>query len=188
MVPVFFIVVLAVADVIRVFRAQIRMEMIAVQIGQIVSQCNRITNPGDVDQFWAHAMRIGGPLVDVNSLTGGSMIISAVSQNTATSQNRIDWRLRTGNPGTTSVLGPAGVGGTPNLRGTANAAFLAPAGQTLFVFEANAVVLPWTLSAGLIGTALPARIGGVTLFLTRSAEPATLQVAPANSPTRDCTA
>jgi Flp pilus assembly protein TadG len=187
-VPVFFIIVLCCADVIRVFRAQIRMEMIAVQIGQIVSQCNRITNPGDVNDFWAHAARIGGPLVDVNSATGGSMIISAVSLNTTNNQNRLDWRVRTGNPGTTSVLGPAAVGGTPNLRGTDNATFLAPAGQTLFVFEVNAVVLPWTLSAGLIGTALPSRIGGVTMFLTRSAEPATLQVPPANSPTRDCTA
>jgi hypothetical protein len=187
-VPVFFIVMLCCADLIRVFRAQIRMEMIAVQIGQIVSQCNRITNPGDVDEFWGHAARIGGTIVDVNSATGGSMIISAVSLNTLTNQNRIDWRVRTGNPTTESVLGPAAVGGTPDLRGTGNVPFLAPAGQTLLVFEGNAVVLPWTLSAGLIGTALPSRIGGVTMFLTRSADPARLQETPANSPNRDCTA
>jgi Flp pilus assembly protein TadG len=186
--PLFLLILLATADIIRVFRAQIRMEMIAVQIGQIISQCNEITTTGDTDQFWQHAARIGGGLVDVNSATGGSMLISALSLNTTTSQNRLDWRVRTGNITATSVLGNAAVGGVPTLRGRDNAAFNMPAGQTLMVFEANAFVIPWTLSAGLIGTALPREISAVTMFLTRSSEPARLQVAPTVSSTRMCTA
>lgn len=185
--PLFFLILLATADVIRVFRAQIRMEMIAVQIGQIVSQCSRITTPGDTNEFWGHAARIGGGLVDVNSPTGGSMLISAVSLNTNTNQNRLDWRVRTGNLSATSVLGNAAVGGVPTLVGRDNAPFLMPGGETLMVFEANAVVIPWTLSAGLIGSALPRNISGVTMFLTRSSEPARLRTPPVNSAARECT-
>jgi hypothetical protein len=56
------------------------------------------------------------------------------------------------------------------------------------VFEANAVVIPWRLSVGLIGTALPREINGMTMFLSRASDPARLQVPPVNSAARDCTA
>jgi Flp pilus assembly protein TadG len=184
--PLFALILLATADVIRVFRAQIRMEMIAVQIGQVVSQCNRITTPGDTNEFWAHAARIGGGLVDVTAQ--GSMIVSAVSLNTVTNRNRLDWQVRTGNASARSMLGTIQVGGEPVLRGRNAVEFNMPAGQTLMVFEANAIVIPWRLSVGLIGTALPREISGMTLFLTRSSEPARLQVPPAQSAARDCTA
>jgi Flp pilus assembly protein TadG len=186
--PIFALTLLATADLVRVFRAQIRMEMIAVQIGQIVSQCNRITHPGDTNEFWAHATRIGGGLVDVNSADGGAMIISAVSLNTATNTNRLDWQRRTGNASTASVFGNVTQGGTPTLRGTGGATFLMPSGETLMVFEAYAVVIPWQLSLGLIGTALPGTVSGVTMFLTRVSDPARLRTPPTNSNARDCTA
>jgi Flp pilus assembly protein TadG len=188
MAPLFALTLLATADLVRVFRAQIRMEMIAVQIGQIVSQCNRITTPGDTDDFWAHATRIGGGLVDVNSPSGGAMIISAVSLNTTTNTNRLDWRVRTGNASTASVFGNVAVGGSPTLRGTNGTAFLMPLGETLMVFEAYAVVIPWQLSVGLIGTLAPSTLSGVTMFLTRVSEPSRLRTPPTNSNTRDCTA
>jgi Flp pilus assembly protein TadG len=185
-VPLFALILLATADVIRVFRAQIRMEMIAVQLGQVVSQCNRITTPGDTNEFWAHANRIAGGLVDVTAQ--GSMIVSAVSLNTTTNRNRLDWTVRTGNVSTRSILGVIQPGGEAVLRGRNAEPFNMPAGQTLLVFEANAVVIPWRLSVGLIGTALPREVHGMTMFLTRSSEPARLQVPPANSAARDCTA
>lgn len=188
MAPLFALTLLATADVVRVFRAQIRLEMIAVQLGQIVSQCRRITEPGDTDTFWAHAARIGGGLVDINSAGGGSMILSAVSLNTTTNQNRLDWRRRTGNTSGTSVLGNAAPGGTVTLRGTNGATFLMPSGETLMVFEANAIVVPWQLSVGLIGTVLPSSLSAMTMFLTRVSDAALLRTPPTNSNARDCTA
>jgi Flp pilus assembly protein TadG len=97
--PAFFLIALGTADLIRLFRAQLRTETIAVQIGQIVSQCTRITTPGDVNQFWAHANRIAGGIVDISSPTGGAVVISAVGRNTATNpaSNRLAWQIRTGN-------------------------------------------------------------------------------------------
>ncbi len=184
MAPVFFLILLATADLVRVFRAQIRLEMIGVQIGQIVSQCTRITTPGDTSQFWSHAERIAGGVVDVNSATGGAIIITAISRNN--NANRLNWQIRTGNTSTTSLFGSEAAP-TPAIRGRAGAAFTVPDGQTLFATEVYAIVVPWTISAGLIGTALPNTLRGVTMFLSRSAEPARLQQRPTNSNARDCT-
>ncbi|WP_198375320.1 TadE/TadG family type IV pilus assembly protein [Neoroseomonas rubea] len=184
MAPVFFLILLATADLVRVFRAQIRMEMIAVQIGQIVSQCARITTPGDTSQFWSHAERIAGGVIDVNTATGGAMMITAMSRNN--NANRLDWQVRTGNVSTSSLFGSEATP-TPTIRGRAGQAFTIPESQTLFATEVYAIVQPWTLSAGLIGTALPSTLRGVTMFLSRSAEPARLQQRPTNSNARDCT-
>ncbi|MBP0465542.1 hypothetical protein J5Y09_16575 [Roseomonas sp. PWR1] len=185
MAPVFFLILLATADLVRVFRAQIRMEMIAVQIGQIVSQCSRINAPGDTSQFWGHAERIAGGVVDVNSATGGAMIITAMSRNNATS-NRLNWQIRTGNSSTNSLFGTEAAP-TPTIRGRNNQAFTIPENQTLFTTEVYAIVVPWRISAGLIGTALPNTLTGVTMFLSRSPEPGRLQQRPTNSNARDCT-
>lgn len=181
LVPFFFLIALAGADLIRVFRAQLRTETIAVQIGQIVSQCRAITNPGDRNNFWAHAQRIAGTVIDVNSATGGAMIISAVGRNG--NANRLSWQMRTGNVTSVSRLGST-AGGTATISDN----FVVPTSQTLLVTEVYAVVQPFVLSAGLIGTVLPRVIYGTTLFLSRAPDPTTLQTAPSNSTTPDCTA
>lgn len=185
MAPLFFLVALATADLIRLFRAQLRTETIAVQIGQIVSQCRSITNPGDRNNFWAHAQRIAAGVIDVNSSTGGAMVISAVARNTGTNpaSNRLSWQMRTGNVTHVSRLG-ATVGGTATISDS----FVVPTNQTLLVTEVFAIVRPFPLSAGLIGTVLPSVIYGTTLFLSRAPDPTTLQTAPQNLATPDCTA
>ncbi len=183
MAPLLFIVALCTTDLIRVFRAQLRMEMVAVQIGQIVSQCARIADPADLTEFWGHAARIADGRVDVNSPTGGAIVISAISQNN--NANRLNWQRRTGNASATSAFAAATA---PVIRGRANQAFLVPVGQTLFATEVFAVIQPWTISAGLIGTFLPSQIFGITMFLSRATDPTRLQAAPVNSNVRDCTA
>lgn len=190
--PVFFLIVLAATDIVRVFRAQLRMEMVAVQIGQIVSQCPRMTEADFTDGtfgFWAHAGRIAAGLVDINSPSGGAMIVSALSLDGAA--NRLNWQRRTGNASTRSTFGDTGAP-TPILRGQDGTAFTVPTGQTLLATEVFAVIEPWTISAGLIGTALPAEIQGISFFLSRASEPGRLQQPPAApvapAPLRECTA
>lgn len=182
--PIFFLIALATTDVVRYFRAQLRVETVAVQLGQIISQCRRITDPGDVSQFWAHATRIAGGVVDVNSGTGGAVIVTAVGRNN--NANRALWRKRTGNTTIASSV-------ATTVPGTATIAegFVVPSGQTLFVTEVYAIVQPWILSAGLIGTVLPNVLNGTTLFLSRAPDPTVLQTDPAtvtNPNTADCTA
>lgn len=183
--PLFFLILLATADLVRVFRAQLRMEMIAVQIGQIVSQCPTITTPGDTNEFWGHAARIAGGFVDINSPTGGAIIISGMSRNN--NANRLDWQVRAGNVTTPSEFGTVALP-TPIIRGRNAQAFVVPAGQFLLITEVYAIVIPWTISAGLIGTALPQTLTGLTMFLTRVTDPARLQTPPTPSPDRNCTA
>jgi hypothetical protein len=187
--PAFFLVALGTADLIRLFRAQLRTETIAVQIGQIVSQCTRIHTPGDVNQFWAHANRIAGGVVDVNSPTGGAIVISAFGRHATNPANQLAWQIRTGNVSHTPSIGatPGGVATVShNVAGVG--AFVVPVNQTLFVTEVFAIVQPWPLSAGLIGTALPSVIGAKTLFLSRARDPQTLQTVPTNNATAECTA
>lgn len=182
MAPIFFLVALGTADLIRLFRAQMRAETIAVQIGQIVSQCRTITS-GDVTNFWAHAQRIAGSVIDVNSSSGGRMMISAVSRNG--NANRLSWQVRTGNNAAkfNSRLGSS-VGGTATI----SDGFVVPASQTLMVTEVFATIQPFTLSAGLIGTVLNRDIYATTLFLSRAPDPTSLQTAPATNPVANCTA
>lgn len=186
MAPLLFLLALGTTDLIRAFRAQLRMEMVAVQIGQIVSQCARIADPADFAQFWGHAARIADGRVDVNSATGGAIVISAISQNpTNANANRLNWQRRTGNVSATSAFNTTSA---PVIRGRANQAFVVPAGQTLFATEVFAIIEPWVLSAGLIGTVLPQQIMGITMFLSRATDPTRLQTAPVTSNVRDCTA
>ncbi len=191
-VPLFFLIIFATIDVVRVFRAQIRMEMIAVQIGQIVSQCSRIT-PEDFTHsesgFWALAARIADGRVNVNSPGGGTIIISALGRDG--NRNRLYWQERpsTGNTTTQSVFGTT-ANATPTLRGRDGEAFVIPEGQTLFATEVFATVQPWIMSAGLISSAM-SEIRGVTFFLSRSSDPGQLQQQPTAptppAPTRSCT-
>jgi Flp pilus assembly protein TadG len=190
--PVFFLILLATTDLVRTFRAQLRMEMVAVQLGQIVSQCTSITNGGDAggdtQQFWAHAARIAGNVVDINSATGGTMMVTAVSNRN--NANYMNWRLKplSGNATTQSIFGAVAVGGAPTLRGRAGATFLVPSGQTLLVTEVYGVVRPWLLSGSLLNMTGLSQLSALTMFLTRSSEPARLQETPRTSNTRECTA
>lgn len=192
--PLFFLVALATADLIRVFRAQLRTETIAVQIGQIVSQCRASTQDpaitaGDITNFWTQAGRIAGSVIDVNSASGGAMIISAVRRTVDGSgnplnENTVSWQRRTGNTSHRTRLTGTAAGNAATI----SDGFLVPAGQTLLVTEVFAFVRPWTLSAGLIGTVVDSVVYGTTLFLTRAPEPVTLQTAPTASTTASCTA
>ena len=188
--PIFFFVALGTADLIRLFRAQLRTETIAVQLGQIASQCTRITT-ADLTQFWTHANRIAGGIVDVNTpTTGGRLILSAVRRHTTNASNVLAWQRTNGG----NVSHTSSVGATENSAATivhnvtGVPAFVVPANQTLFVTEVFAIVRPWPLSAGLIGTFLPSTIGAKTLFLTRARDPQLLQAAPVTSGTLECTA
>ncbi|MBR0682484.1 hypothetical protein GXW74_18475 [Roseomonas eburnea] len=194
--PLFLFVALCTTDLIRLFRAQLRVEAVAVQIGQIVSQCRSITDgstlvsgnqtdTSDIGQFWGHAVRIAGGVVDVNSATGGAVIITAVGRNTSggTTTNRAMWRRRTGNTNVTSSLGTT-VPGTATISNS----FIVPQNQTVFVTEVFAVIEPWVLGAGLIGTVVPSMLNGTTLFLSRAPDPVSLQTAPRVSLTPECTA
>lgn len=198
--PLFLFVALCTADLIRLFRAQLRLEAVAVQIGQIVSQCRAITDSAslqgsgtgadasDMAQFYNQAARIAGDVVNVRgravggqTTAGGAVIITALGR--TNNANRAMWQRRSGN---TSIR--SGVASTVPGAATISNGFVVPANQTVFVTEVFAEVQPWVLGAGLIGTVLPSMLSGTTLFLSRSPDPVSLQAEPRVALTPECTA
>lgn len=187
--PIFALILFASTDIIRSFRAQLRIDMVAVQVAQIVSQCTVLTERDFTDSsfgFWAHARRIAGGIIDLNT---GRMFVSVLGRDGNT--NQVRWQQTTGTAAASSAFT---VGMTnPPLKGKNGADFMVPTGQTLFVTEVFATIDPWVLSAGLIRAVLghadnSAQIKGMAMFLSRVPDPASLLQTPASNNQRGCTA
>ena len=73
------------------------------------------------------------------------------------------------------------------MRGTNNVPFVAGASDFYIVTEVFADVTSGVLSAGLIGTLLPARIDGMTVFISRAPNVTRVRALTA-SPNKECTA
>lgn len=180
-IPILVLLAVGASDIVGLLRAQLRVDMVAQQLGQLVSQCNRINAPGDIEQFWAHAQRMAGGTGQVSGAGAeGAVIISAVGR--INNANRITWQQRTGNANHSSSIGAAGA--TATLPG----GFTVPAGQTLFVTE---VFLPretWPNAGNFMGGSGLQTLSAITLFLTRAADAPSLQTLQASSPQPSCTA
>jgi Flp pilus assembly protein TadG len=180
--PVLILLALATTDLVQLLRSQLRLDAAAVQLGQLVSQCNRITDSGDVNQFWTYAQRIVGSLGTVTGANAqGAVIISAVYSPDG-KKNTLAWQKKTGNAAQTSSVGL-----TPGNAATITEGFVVPAGQTLLVTEVSLPQQPWVLSARFMGSVLPTVLNGTTLFLTRAPDAPSIQTPPVISPQPDCT-
>lgn len=177
--PFFILLVVGTYDLVQFLRLQLRLETVAVQIGQIVSQCTSVTTPGDTDQFWAHGQEIAGDMADLRG-SQGAIILSAVFNDNGA--NKVAWQVRTGGAGFRSAIGNRGGPATfPD-------GLLVPAGQTMIATEVFASARPWVLSANLLGALVPARLHGSSMLLSRAPNAARLQQAPANSNAMACAA
>jgi Flp pilus assembly protein TadG len=174
--PVLILLALATSDLVQFIRSQLRLDETAVQLGQLVSQCDSIST-GDTQQFWNYAQQIIGSLGQVTGdpkKTPGAVIISAVySQNGA---NKLAWQVQTGNPNQSSSVGGV-VGGPANI----TEGFTVPANETLLVTEVYLPLQAWVFSAGFIGNVMNTVLNGTTLYLTRASDGAALQKAPQGS-------
>ncbi len=128
--PVLIVLALATADLVQFIRSQLRLDATAVQVGQLVSQCNSITDSGDINQFWSYAQQIVGSLGIVTGANAkGGVIISAVDLKNGT--KNVAWQKKTGTMQTSSV------GSAVNGPATITEGFLVPAGQMLLVTEVS---------------------------------------------------
>lgn len=179
--PVLLLLAMAGADLVNFMRTQMRLDSAALQLGQLVSQCNRISTPGDTDQFWTYAQRIVGSAGNVTGASAtGAVVLSAVAQQNGAT--RVMWQHRGGSAAHASRVGVAG--GNATLPG----GFAVPPGQTLFVTEVFLPRAPWSLGTLFMDDAAEQVLRGMTVFLTRAPDAPALQLAPAASPQPDCTA
>lgn len=190
--PFLIILVMATADILTALRSQMRLEATAVQIGQIVSQCTRIHNPGDVNEFWEHGQSIVGNLGTVTG-TGaqGAIVITAVRR--VSNANQVAWQLRTGsgahdstvaNGGSVGARTPAAAGTAATLRG----GFVVPDRETLIVTEVSLNRTALVLRQSVVGNSLPTQLRAATLFLSRMFDATPMQTPPTNNSNPFCTA
>jgi Flp pilus assembly protein TadG len=179
--PVLLMLSLGTTDIVVLMRAQMRVDSAAQQLGQVVSQCNRIVAPGDIDQFWNFAQTIVGTQgVVTGPGAAGAVIVSAVGQ--VSGANRVVWQYRTGSADYPSRIGTSGA--TATLPGGATI----PTGQTMFVTEVYLGRQQWSMAEALMGANEQRTLAGISLFLTRATDAPSLQVPPAASATPVCTA
>jgi Flp pilus assembly protein TadG len=172
--PLLIILALATADLVQFIRSQFRLDETAVQLGQLVSQCDSIST-ADEAQFWNYAQQIVGGVGQVTGATAtGAVIISAVYSADGKT-NKVAWQISTGNPKQGSSVGKQG--GTANI--TEN--FIVPSGDTLLVTEVYLPLQPWVFSAGFMGNAASTDLNGTTLYLTRAPDASAIQQVPAGN-------
>lgn len=178
--PALALIGLAMTDVVNLFRAHLRVESAALQLGQLVTQCNVISSPGDTDQFWTYAQRIVGNLGMVTGANAaGAVVVSAVGR--VDNANRVAWQRRTGSTLHQSLIGTEGGGAA--LPG----GFQVPAGQTLFVTEVFLPRQDWVVAAALVEHNASRVLRGSTMLLTRAPDAPSLLLPPLGSANPNCT-
>jgi Flp pilus assembly protein TadG len=189
--PVLVLLGLGMADLMQALRAQLRLEATAVQLGQIVSQCQRITNAGDVNNLYAHAQLLMGNLGPVTGSVSprGVVIITAVRN--VSNQNRVAWQVRSG--ANTSGFSSTVAGRTGNTAAQSGdtaaiaGGLVVPAEETLLVTEVMLSRDALILNGQSVAAFLPPVQRAATLFLSRAPDAVALQTLT-NSGTADCTA
>lgn len=163
--PVALLLLLGAADMIFEFRNWMRLHSVTTQVGQIIAQCQHISDPYDLNVFFADAQQIAAPL-DITGPTNGAVVITAIGPNSSNKLS-IYWQKRVG-----STVFNSGVTAA-TLSQYAISGVSMSAAQTFVVVEAFARPALWQFAAGLITTrdtpvlssqsVLPARFYGTSI-------------------------
>ena len=178
--PIIALIMMGAVDLMMFMRAQVKLEGTAVQVGQVVSQCDSITNPGDTADFWRLATTSLGGVAEVNSVSATTVIISGVTN--VSNANRVAWQVKS-KASATSAIGTAG--GAATIPG----GFVVPSGQVLIVTEVASPSQIWQLSRLLMGLGVVTpTLTARTSYLSRTSDPTTVASAPQSSSTKVCMA
>ena len=184
---------LATVDLVTYIRIYFRLEQVAAQMGEVITQCQAINSPGDLNRFKAEAQIMAGNNLDITDALGiGSFIVTAIVPGTPTSGNSnppptVAWQYFSGNslygsimcrPAMTCASGAQAT--VPGYDNTATPPVLIPPNQVLIATEVTASALPFTFSAKFIPRAASV-LHLDALFLVRSTNPSSLAKMTANS-------
>ena len=167
--PVVLLLLLGATDLILEFRNWMRLHSVTTQVGQIIAQCQHISDPYDLNVFFADAQQIAAPL-DITGPTNGAVIITAIGPDQNNNLS-IYWQKRVGssvfNSGITSA----------SLSQYAISGVSMNAIQTFVVVEAFARPGLWQFASKLITSqdspvlssqsVLPARFFGTNIGIGR---------------------
>jgi Flp pilus assembly protein TadG len=131
--PVLLLLVLGAYDLTMWISAALRLNEVAANMGGVISECQTINDPGDINRFDTAAQVIAGG-TDISTQSGGAFIISAVGYN-ANNALVVLWQRRSGNPAFASRIGASGA--KPSLGG-----YTPAAGDVVIATEVFSGILP----------------------------------------------
>ena len=172
--PVLALLALATVDLVTYIRTDFCLEQVAAQMAEVITQCQALNSPGDMNRFQTEAQVMAGNL-NITTATGvGSFIITGIVPASGSGKTpTIAWQYSFGNP----LYGSSMCGGLLTCATGASAtipgSFPIPTGQVLIATEVSASVEPFTFSAKLINASVSV-LHSDALFLVRSANPQNL--------------
>ena len=186
--PVLALLALATVDLVTYIRTYFRLEQVAAQMAEIITQCQALDSPGDMNRFQAEAQIMAGNLNITTSTGVGSFIMTGIVPGSNGAAATIAWQYMFGN----TLYGSSMCGSSTTCKVGATATipgyFTIPSGQVLIATEATASVEPFTFSAKLMNSNTSI-LHLNSLFLVRSPNPSNLSnvtVNAAGSTTQAC--
>ncbi len=184
---------LATVDLVTYIRTYFRLEQVAAQMAEVITQCQAVDTPGDTNRFEAEAQILAGSFNITTANAAGSFIITAIVPGSGGAPATVAWQYPFGNYlqygsamcGGATICAP---GVTATILGYNNTTSKLPPGQVLIATEVTGSVAPFMFSAKLIN-ASSSVLHLNALFLVRSSNPMNLNkvtVNVASSTTQGC--
>ncbi len=140
MTPVLALLALATVDLVTYIRTYFQLEQVTAQMGEVITQCQALDSPGDMNRFQAEAQIMAGNLNITTSTGVGSFIITGIVPGSGGAAATIAWQYMFGNP----LYGSSMCGSSTTCQAGATATnphyFKIPSGQVLIATEATAAV------------------------------------------------
>ena len=172
---------LATVDLVTYIRIYFRLEQVAAQMGEVITQCQAINNPGDLNRFQAEAQIMAGDLNITVPLGIGSFIVTAIVPGTSTAPTpTVAWQYFSGNPLYGSAMCAPALTCKAGAQATVPGYTSVPPNQVLITTEATASVSPFIFSGKFISQAASV-LHLDALFLVRSTNPTNLATITTNT-------
>jgi len=171
--PVLLLLILGAADLVFAIRTWHTLDQVTTQVSEIVSRCDTIDDPQDIDAFMADGQLIANP-TDITGGTQGAMIITAIGNNSS-GKTVVLWQKRRGSASFSSAFGTTG--------STAQTgAYVLPDQDVLIGVEAFSRPALWEFATSWMGRSQPT-IYSQSMFLSRSASSANVETLQTTSST-----
>jgi len=158
--PAFLLLMLGAVDLMIAIRTWHTLDQVTAQVSEIVSKCESIDDPQDINVFMADGQLIANPM-DITGGTQGALIISAIGNNSS-GKTVVLWQKKKGAAQFSSQIGTTGA--------VANTgAYVLPDNDVLIAVEAISQPGLWIFSGAWMGRLQPT-LYSQSMFLSRATD------------------
>lgn len=158
--PLILLLGLGTVDLITAIKTWHTLDQVTTQLSEIVSRCDEIDDPQDIDAFMADGQEIANP-TDITGGTQGALIVSAIGKDDS-GNTVVLWQKQKGSAAFESAIGTAG-------SNAQTGAYVLPEGDTLVGVEAFSRPTLWLFSGAWMGTLQPT-IYSQSMFVFRTTD------------------